>query len=72
LAEALDVAILNMTAITPQMGDDPAGACALANPRGYKQIRLGVLRLRHCGISRLPQCRNVIDVHSQTQTHRAK
>jgi hypothetical protein len=28
--------VLNVAAITPQMGDDPAGACALANPRGHK------------------------------------
>jgi hypothetical protein len=55
------------------MGNDSAGACALANPRGYKQIGLGILGFGHCGISRLPQCRHMIDVHTQTQTtHRAK
>jgi hypothetical protein len=36
LAETFDVAVLNVAAITPQMGDDPAGACALANSRGHK------------------------------------
>jgi hypothetical protein len=55
------------------MGDDSACTCALANPRGHKQIRLCILRFRHCGISGLPQCRHVIDVHSKTQTtHRGK
>jgi hypothetical protein len=64
---------LNVAAITPQVSDDSAGACALANPRGHKQIRLCILGFRHCGIARLPHCRHVIDVHSQTQTaHRAK
>jgi hypothetical protein len=28
--------VLNVPAITPQVSDDPAGAGALANPRGHK------------------------------------
>jgi hypothetical protein len=28
--------VLNVATIAPQMGDDAAGAGALANPRGYQ------------------------------------
>ena len=36
LAETFDVVVLNVAAITPQMGNDPARACVLANPCGHK------------------------------------
>jgi hypothetical protein len=55
------------------MRNDPTGARPLAEPRGDKWIGLCILGFRHCGISRLPQCRHVVDIHSQTQTaHGAK
>jgi hypothetical protein len=73
LTKALDVSVLNVTAITAKMRNDSAGASPLAEPRSDKCIGLCIPGFRHCGISRLPQCRYVIDIHSQTQTaHGAK
>jgi len=66
--EPFDVAILDVAAIRPQMGDDSAGASPLAKTRRHKRIRFGIFRFRHCGITRLTQRRHVIDVDSQSQT----
>ena len=73
LTKPFDVSVLNVAAITAKMRNDPTGTGALAEPRGDKWIGLCILGFRHRGISRLPQCRHVIDIHSQTQTaHGAK
>jgi len=55
-----------VTAIAAQMRNNATCTRSLAQPRGYKWIGLRVFRFGHFGISRLPQCRDVIDVHSQT------
>jgi hypothetical protein len=68
LAQSLDISILNVAAIGPQMGNDPASSSAFAHSRGNKWIRLCILGFRHRGISRLPQRCYVIDVDSQAQT----
>jgi hypothetical protein len=65
LAETLDIVILNMAPITPQMGHNSAGARSFANSRSHEQIGFSILRFRHSGIARLPQRCDVIDVHSK-------
>src|SRR5215472_9852383 len=42
--------------------------CSFTNSRRYNRIGLDVLGFRHRGVTRLPQCRHVIDVNSQAQS----
>ena len=67
--QSLNVAVLNVAAIRPQMRNDPFCTSALTHGRRCDRIGLGVLRFRHRGVTRLPQCRDVIDINSQAQFH---
>jgi hypothetical protein len=53
-AEPLDIAILHMTPVRPEMRCDPMRARLLTNPRDRDRIWFRILRVRHRRIARLP------------------
>jgi len=55
-AEHPDVGVLDVTAIFPEVGGDPVHADFLAYEGGLDRVRL-------VSTSRLPECRDVVDVH---------
>src|SRR5581483_7060903 len=68
LAQPLNISVLNVPAISPQMGNNPTGSSPLAHSRSNERIGLRILGFRHRGVPRLPQRCYVIDVDSQTQS----
>ena len=66
-AQTFDVAILNVTPVRTQMRGDPVRTGALADARDRDRIRLAVFRFRHRGVTRLPQCGDVIDVYAESK-----
>src|SRR5271166_240991 len=65
LAEAEDVAILDVAAICAEVDGDGAGAGALACAGGEEDIGLDHRRLRHGGVARLAEGGDVVDIDAE-------
>ena len=57
-----EIAVLNMPAVFPQMHHQPIGAGQFDENRGGQGIRIGAA-------ARLPQCRHMIDIDTQSSHH---
>ena len=57
-----------MAPIRSQVRRDPARTRALANARRHQQIRLGILRIGHGGITGLTKCRNVVEINAEVKS----
>ncbi len=66
--EAEDVAVLDVAPIRAEVDGDAAGAGALANAGGGDDVGLDGGRLRHRGITGLPQGGHVVDIDAEFQS----
>ena len=66
--EPFQVAVLHVAAIGPQMRRDPARPRPLAKACRHERIGLGIFRVRHGGVARLPQGGDMIEINPETQS----
>jgi len=63
LTQTLQITILHVSPIAPQMRHDSLRAGSFTDRCCRDDVRLGILRVRHGRVTRLPQRRDVIDVY---------
>ena len=67
-AQPLDVAIHDVPPVRAQMRRDSMSSRAFADARDRHRVGLGVFRIRHRRITRLPQRRDVINIYSKLKS----